>query len=115
MVEGIATALADRVVQALALLLLLGGLRAFERASVTSIKPLLAWIAALAGLSLTFLLVLTGRGPLAFFALSLLFPLIRERWLARWRRVGAGMPLRGPPPGVRAGRSAWRRRMKCLA
>jgi hypothetical protein len=74
----------------------LGGLRAFERASVTSIKSLLAWIAALGGLSLTLLLILSGRGPLAFFALSLLYPLIRERWLA-WRpKVGAGVP---PPPG----------------
>ena len=37
-----------------ALLLLLGGLHAFSRASVTTVKSLLAWIAALAGLSLTF-------------------------------------------------------------
>ena len=86
----------------LALFLLLGGLRAFERASITSIKSLLAWIAALAGLSLTLLLILTGRGPLAFFALSLLYPLIRERWLARWPRVGAGVP----PPGSASGRSS---------
>ncbi len=80
---------------ALALFLLLGGLRAFERASITSIKSLLAWIAALGGLSLTLLLILSGRGPLAFFALSLLYPLIREHWLARRSRVGAGTP----PPG----------------
>ena len=73
---------------ALALFLLLGGLRAFEQASITTIKSLLAWIAALAGLSLTALLVLSGRGPLAFFALSLVFPLLRERWRAR--RVLAG-------------------------
>lgn len=81
---------------ALALLLLLGGLRAFERASITSIKLLLAWVAALAGLSLTLLLILTGRGPLAFFALSLLYPLIREHWRARRASPGAG----APPPGA---------------
>ena len=44
----------------LALFLLLGGLRAFERASVTTIKSLFAWIAALAGISLALLLILTG-------------------------------------------------------
>ena len=80
---------------ALVLLLLLGGLRAFERASITTIKLLFAWIAALAGLTLTLLLILTGRGGLAIFALSLLYPLIREHWLARRPRVKAG----GPPPG----------------
>ena len=37
-----------------------GGLRAFERASVTTVKSLFAWIAALAGISLALLLVLTG-------------------------------------------------------
>ncbi len=87
---------------ALALFLLVGGLRAFERASVTSIKSLLAWIAALGGLSLTLLLILSGRGPLAFFALSLLYPLVRERWLARRPRVNAGAPppgSAGPRPG----------------
>src|SRR6185437_16142442 len=64
-------------------------------ASITSIKLLFAWIAALAGLTLTLLLILTGRGGLALFALSLLYPLIREHWLARRPRVKAG----APPPG----------------
>jgi DnaJ family protein C protein 19 len=86
----------------LVLLLLIGGLRAFERASVTSIKSLFAWIAALGGLSLALLLILTGRGSLAFFALSLLYPLIRERWLARWPRVNPGVP----PPGAAGARSS---------
>ena len=40
------------VIGGLTLFLFLGGLRAFERASVTTIKSLLAWIAALAGLTL---------------------------------------------------------------
>ena len=39
------------VLGGLTLFLFLGGLRAFERASVTTIKSLLAWIAALGGIS----------------------------------------------------------------
>ncbi len=49
------------VLGGLTLFLFLGGLRAFERASVTTVKSLLIWIAALGGLSLALLLVLTGR------------------------------------------------------
>lgn len=79
----------------LALLLLAAGLRAFERASVTTIKSLLAWIAALAGLSLTLLLILSGRGPIAFMALGLLLPLIREHWPRRTARSAE------PPPSAR--------------
>ncbi len=82
----------------LVLLLLLGGLRAFERASVATVKSLLVWIAALAGLSLTALLVLSGRGPVAFFALSLLLPLLRERWAA-WRAASARPAGRRPVSG----------------
>ena len=78
-----------------ALLLFLGGLQAFSRASVQTVKSLLAWIAALAGLSLTLLLVLSGKGPIAFFALTLVFPLLRD-FLAS--RVNA---QRGPQPGPR--------------
>ncbi len=93
----------------LVLLLLLGGLRAFERASVTTIKALLAWIAALAGLTLALLLILTGRGALAFFALSLLFPLVRERWLmmraGRGGRFGSSEGA-APGSGGGSGRSA---------
>src|SRR5215468_7882925 len=70
------------VLGALTLFLFLGGLRAFERASVTSIKSLLAWIAALAGISLALLLILTGRGGIALGALTLFGPLIYQRWQA---------------------------------
>jgi hypothetical protein len=81
---------------AVVLFLLVGGMRAFERASVTSIKALFAWIAALGGLSLALLLILTGRGGIALGALTLFGPLIYQRWqAARGRRIG-GM---GPPPG----------------
>jgi DnaJ family protein C protein 19 len=79
----------------LVLFLLLGGLRAFERASVTSVKALFAWIAALGGLSLALLLILTGKGGIALGALTLFGPLIYQKWqAARGRRVGGGAPHR---------------------
>ncbi|MCL2427808.1 MAG: DnaJ domain-containing protein [Alphaproteobacteria bacterium] len=91
---------------ALALLLLVMGMRAFERASIKTIKSLIAWIAALAGLVLVLLLVLTGRGPIAFFALSFLYPLLRQHW-SSWRaRAGLGQQGgQGPAPGSEAPRS----------
>jgi DnaJ homolog subfamily C member 19 len=79
------------------LFLLMGGLRAFERASVTSIKSLLAWVAALAGLSLALLLLLTGRGGMALGALMMFGPLLWQKWQAsQSRKVGGGGPR--PPP-----------------
>ncbi len=72
---------------ALTLFLFLGGLRAFERASVTTIKSLIAWIAALGGISLALMLILTGRGGIALGALTLFGPLIWQRWQAH--RMGA--------------------------
>lgn len=83
---------------ALALLLFLLMLRAFERAPVSTIKSLLAWIAALGGGTLVLLLVLTGRGPIAFAGLTLFGPLIWERWRAsRPDQVGGGSAQ--PRPG----------------
>jgi hypothetical protein len=74
---------------AVVLFVLLGGMRAFERASVTSIKSLFAWIAALGGLSLALMLILTGRGGIALGALTLFGPLLYQRWqAARGRRIG---------------------------
>jgi DnaJ family protein C protein 19 len=79
----------------LVLFLLLGGLRAFERAPVTSVKALFAWIAALGGLSLALLLILTGRGGIALGALTLFGPLIYQKWRAtRGRRLGGGTSRR---------------------
>ena len=74
------------VLGGLTLFLFLGGLRAFERASVTTIKSLFAWIAALGGISLALLLILSGRGGIALGALAMFGPLI-------WRAV-AGPPHR---------------------
>jgi hypothetical protein len=83
-----------------------GGLRAFERASVTSIKSLIAWVAALAGISLALLLILSGRGGIAIGALVMFGPMIWNRWraarsgTARPGRVGSGGAGAGPrPPG----------------
>jgi hypothetical protein len=70
------------ILGALTLFLFLGGLRAFERASVTTVKSLILWIIALGGLSLALLLVLTGRGGIAVGALTMFGPLIWSRWRA---------------------------------
>jgi DnaJ family protein C protein 19 len=84
---------------AVVLFLLLGGMRAFERASVTSIKALFVWIAALGGLSLALLLILTGREGIALGALTLFGPLVYQRWqAARGRRIGGTGPRSAPPP-----------------
>jgi hypothetical protein len=84
------------------LFLLLGGMRAFERASVTSIKSLVTWILALGGLSLALLLILTGRGGIALGALTLFGPLLYQRWqAARGRRIGGSSA--GPGPHTRSG------------
>jgi hypothetical protein len=87
------------VLGALTLFLLLGGLRAFERAPVTTIKSFAAWIAALGGVSLALLLFLSGRGGIALSALALFGPLIYQRWQAY--RMGAAPrqhPSAGPGP-----------------
>lgn len=97
------------VIGTLTLFLFLGGLRAFERASVTTIKSLFAWIAALGGISLALLLVLSGRGGVALGALTLFGPLIYQR--LRAYRMGQGSSQQQhqsggssqPPPRRRAG------------
>ncbi len=98
------------------LFIFLGGLRAFERASVTTIKSLFAWILALGGLSLALLLVLTGREGIALAAGPLVGPLIWERWRAAHpsgtrtgaasggsSRASAGQAGAGPRPPPRGG------------
>jgi hypothetical protein len=88
------------------LFLLLGGARAFERASVTSIKSLFAWIAALGGLSLALLLILTGKGGIAMGALVMFGPLLYQKWqAARGRTVGGNAPRR--PSGAMTRQEAY--------
>jgi len=76
------------ILGALTLFLFLGGLRAFERASITTIKSLLAWIAALGGITLALLLILTGREGIALGALAMFGPLIWQRWQAYRASLG---------------------------
>ena len=76
---------------------LLFAARSFSRASVANIKALLAWIAALAGLSLMALLLLTGRGPAALSGLVLFGPLIWN-W---WKQHAAAQSPGAPPPARR--------------
>jgi hypothetical protein len=92
------------VIGALTLFLFLGGLRAFERASITTIKSLLAWIAALGGITLALLLILTGREGIALGALAMFGPLIWQRWRAYRASTGTHQQQqqsagpRQPPP-----------------
>ncbi len=88
----------------LTLFAFLGGLRAFERASVGSVKLLIAWIIALAGLSLALMLVLTGRAGSALAAATLLGPLAWEKWRAVSGATGRGSRAgtRPPPRGSEA-------------
>jgi len=93
---------------AVVLFALLGGMRAFEKASVTSIKALLVWIAILGGLVLAALLFLTGRGGMALGAVAMFGPLLWQRWQAgrqRGSRPGIGTGA-GPGVGPKAARSS---------
>lgn len=103
------------VLGGLTLFVFWGGLRAFESASVTSIKSLVAWIAALGGISLALLLILTGRGGIAIGALVMFGPMIWNRWRAAHPGAtrpggagakgtgGAGQRQSGAGSGGRAG------------
>lgn len=81
------------------LFLLLGAGEGFSRARISTIKALLFWIAALGGLALGTLLLLTGRGAGAIGALLLFGPLA---W--SWWRQGAppGVGRGSPPPPRRS-------------
>jgi DnaJ family protein C protein 19 len=84
------------ILGAVVLFALFGSARAFERASVTSIKALLAWIVALGGLALALLLILTGRTSIALGALALFGPLIYQEWQSI---QGRSKPGRSPGRG----------------
>lgn len=72
------------------------GAGSFARAPVGSVKALLAWVAALAGLSLVALLVLTGRGGFALSGLVLGGPLVWSYWQ---KHRGQGVAQAGPRLG----------------
>jgi hypothetical protein len=84
----------------LVLFTLIGGLRAFERASVTSIKMLVAWVAALGGLTLALLLILSGRGGAAIGALVMFGPLVWQKIRAARLQSYARQPPSGSAPGA---------------
>ena len=86
------------VIGAAVLFVFLGGLRAFEKAPVTTIKSLFAWILALGGLSLALLLILTGRGSIAISALLMFGPILWQRWKGAQRGQPGGQPRPGTPP-----------------
>ena len=81
---------------AAALFVFLGGLRAFEKASVKSVKSLGAWLLALGGLSFALLLILTGREGLAIGMAMLFGPMLWQQW------KGAQPPGAGPKFDFRA-------------
>ncbi len=94
------------VVGAAVLALLLFTLRAFERASVTSIRVLFQWILALSGITLALLMLLSGRGFQALTGLALAGPMLWRRWQQGGTGFGAGPgPGPTPPPRPRQGMS----------
>ena len=82
----------------LVLFVLMGGLRAFERASITTIKSFVMWVAALGGLLLALLLILTGREGIAVSALLLLGPILWDRF--RNSHYAAYFAPAGTAPGA---------------
>lgn len=87
-----------------AVFLLMGGMRAFERAKVTTIKSFAVWVVALGGLTLTVLLFLTGRGGIALGGLTLFGPLLWQKWKASQSpSVGSGAKPGARPPSRRPG------------
>ncbi|WP_198373188.1 J domain-containing protein [Roseomonas rosulenta] len=69
---------------ALALLVLLGLLRAFASASVVAVKKTLAWITGGVGLVLVAALLFSGRGFQAIWSLMFFAPLLIQAWRS-WR------------------------------
>jgi len=94
---------------ALVLFTLLGGMRAFAQASVTTVKSLLAWVAALGGLTLALLLILSGRAPAAIGALVMFGPLIWQKFQAARMQSYARRATQGggQSAGSQAGGDAW--------
>jgi hypothetical protein len=89
---------------AIVLALLFFGARAFEQASVNSIKSLFAWVAALGGLTLALLLILSGRASIALGALALFGPVVYQQWQAARGRTSKRPPGGArPPPGATRG------------
>ncbi len=82
-----------------ALGLLLWAANAFSRATVASLKSLLAWVVALGGLALGTMLLLTGRGATAVAAAVFLGPLA---WT--WWKEAQGKPSKTRPDQIKRGK-----------
>jgi hypothetical protein len=89
------------------LLVLLGAADGFSRARVATVKRLLAWVAALGGLSLAALLLVSGRWPAALGAAALFGPLVWGWW--HGDSVAAPRPRAAPPgrAGAMSQAEAW--------
>lgn len=92
---------------AVTLALLLGLMRGFSQASVQDVKALLRWVAAIGGVLLALMLILTGRGGFALFGVTFLLPLFWDYWGPMiFPRRGAGPGQDGQQreaPRARAG------------
>ena len=82
------------------LALFLVSLRAFERASVSSIHAFMYWAIALGGIVLTLGLVISGRGAQALAGLVLVGPLLWRQW--RESRPGGAAGAKGGTGSPRA-------------
>ncbi len=80
------------ILGALCLLAVMAALGMFSRAQVRTLKQLGVWVAAIGGMLLAGLLLFTGRGATALWALVMLGPLV---W--SWVMPGRSFPA---PPGM---------------
>jgi hypothetical protein len=80
------------ILGALCLLAVMAALGMFSRAQVRTLKQLGIWVGAIAGMLLAGMLLFTGRGATAIWALVMLGPLV---W--SWVMPGRAMPR---PPGT---------------
>lgn len=81
-----------------ALAVFMGALGMFSRAQIKDIKRFGAWTAALGGLALGALLLLTGRGAIAISALMFLAPLVWQ-WMAPKIAAPGAKPTPRAAPG----------------
>ena len=83
------------------LLVLMGALGMFSRAQISTLKSLGIWVVAIGGLLLAALLLFTGRGATAIWALVMLGPLVWS-WVAQARPTMMGGVTPHPGPMSRA-------------
>lgn len=83
----------------LALAVLMGALGMFSRAQISDIKRFGVWVAAIGGLALAALLLLTGRGAAAISALLFLGPMVWQ-WMAPKIAAPGAKPSPRAAPGT---------------